>query len=57
MFKYPTELAMTPDPLHTKDMIIIAALIVVSIFASGAVASAVGRAKPTFDAPPAVAHR
>ncbi|SFJ31728.1 hypothetical protein SAMN04515648_3452 [Phyllobacterium sp. CL33Tsu] len=34
---------MHPDPLHTKDLIIIAV---------GAMASAVGKAKPIFDAPP-----
>ncbi|UGY08587.1 hypothetical protein [Phyllobacterium pellucidum] len=43
---------MHPDPLHTKDLIIIAALIVLAIFAFGALASAVGKAKPIFDAPP-----
>lgn len=47
---------MPDDPLHTRDMVIIAALIAVSIFVFSAVASAVGKTKHNFVAPPAVAR-
>ena len=42
------------DPLHAKDIVIIAALIVVGALAFGAVVSALGRAKLNFVAPPAI---
>lgn len=47
------EFVMPPDdPLRTRDLFLIATLILVAIFAFGAVALAVGKAKPVFDAPP-----
>ncbi|WP_170117071.1 hypothetical protein [Phyllobacterium sophorae] len=47
---------MPDDPLHTRDMVIIAAMIVVGVFVFSAVASAVGKTKHNFAAPPAVAR-
>jgi hypothetical protein len=47
---------MQPDPLHTREMVIIAILIGASIFAFGGAASYIGKSRANFDAPPVVAR-
>lgn len=47
---------MQPDPLHTREMVIIAILIAAGIFAFGGAVSYIGKSRPSFDAPPVVAR-
>lgn len=47
---------MQPDPLHTREMVIIAILIAAGIFAFGGAVSYLGKTRPSFDPPPVVAR-
>ena len=46
---------MQQDPLHTRDMVLIAVLVAIAIFAFVGAVSAISNAKPKFIAPPVVA--
>lgn len=56
MLAHPMELTMRPDPLHTRDMVIIAVLTAASIFAFAGAVSYLGNTKHDFLAPPVVAR-
>lgn len=48
---------MQPDPLDTRDLLIITALVAVAILVFSTAVSAISEAKPKFLVPPVVARK